>query len=220
MAFALVFAGCGAVVTDGLRDVALGTLGVAAVLGLTIMVMIYATGHLSGAHSNRVVTVALTLTRQFPPREVALHRRPARRRRRRRDAAARNLGPRPPAALGATVPSVDAITALLYEVVLTAVAQGVQVTAPANPLRGISIDSAYIAGVLEETPGPIVAVGHSYGGDDHQCREAGENVVGLVYVAAFATEEGERLADAEAASKDSVLNSALVPLDYPAANGG
>jgi hypothetical protein len=37
----------------------------------------------------------------------------------------------------------------------------VQVTAPANPLRGISIDSTYIAGVLEETPGPIVAVGHS-----------------------------------------------------------
>ena len=100
-------------------------------------------------------------------------------------------------------------------------AKGVQVTAPANPLRGISIDSAYIAGVLEETPGPIVAVGHSYGGAviTNAARQA-KNVVGLVYVAAFATEEGERLADAEAASKDSVLNSALVPLHYPSANGG
>ena len=100
-------------------------------------------------------------------------------------------------------------------------AKGVQVTAPANPLRGISIDSAYIAGVLEETSGPIVAVGHSYGGAviTNAARQA-KNVVGLVYVAAFATEEGERLADAEAASKDSVLNSALVPLHYPAANGG
>jgi pimeloyl-ACP methyl ester carboxylesterase len=100
-------------------------------------------------------------------------------------------------------------------------AKGVQVTAPANPLRGISIDSAYIAGVLEETPAPIVAVGHSYGGAviTNAARQA-KNVVGLVYVAAFATEEGERLADAEAASKDSVLNSALVPLHYPAANGG
>ena len=100
-------------------------------------------------------------------------------------------------------------------------AKGVQVTAPANPLRGISIDSAYIAGVLDETPGPIVAVGHSYGGAviTNAARQA-KNVVGLVYVAAFATEEGERLADAEAASKDSVLNSALVPLHYPAANGG
>ncbi|MEA2189346.1 MAG: hypothetical protein QOK16_4357 [Solirubrobacteraceae bacterium] len=100
-------------------------------------------------------------------------------------------------------------------------AKGVQVTAPANPLRGISIDSAYIAGVLEETPGPIVAVGHSYGGAviTNAARQA-KNVVGLVYVAAFATEEDERLADVEAASKDSVLNSALVPLHYPAANGG
>jgi pimeloyl-ACP methyl ester carboxylesterase len=99
--------------------------------------------------------------------------------------------------------------------------KGVQVTAPANPLRGISIDSAYIAGVLGETPGPIVAVGHSYGGAviTNAARQA-KNVVGLVYVAAFATEEGERLADVEAASKDSVLNSALVPLHYPAANGG
>jgi pimeloyl-ACP methyl ester carboxylesterase len=100
-------------------------------------------------------------------------------------------------------------------------AKGVQVTAPANPLRGISIDSAYIAGVLEETPGPIVAVGHSYGGAviTNAARQA-KNVAGLVYVAAFATDEGERLADAEAASKDSVLNSALVPLHYPAADGG
>lgn len=100
-------------------------------------------------------------------------------------------------------------------------AKGVRVTAPANPLRGISIDSAYIAGVLKETPGAIVAVGHSYGGAviTNAARQA-KNVVGLVYVAAFATEEGERLADAEAASKDSVLNSALVPLHYPAANGG
>jgi pimeloyl-ACP methyl ester carboxylesterase len=100
-------------------------------------------------------------------------------------------------------------------------ANGVQVTAAANPLRGISVDSAYIAGLLEETPGPVVAVGHSYGGAviTNAARQS-KNVVGLVYVAAFATEEGERLADAEAASKDSVLNTALVPLHYPAANGG
>jgi pimeloyl-ACP methyl ester carboxylesterase len=98
-------------------------------------------------------------------------------------------------------------------------AEGVQVTAPANPLRGIAIDSAYIAGVLEQTPGPIVAVGHSYGGAviTNAAAQA-ENVVGLVYVAAFAPDEGELLGDAEAGSKDSVLNSALVPLHYP--NGG
>jgi pimeloyl-ACP methyl ester carboxylesterase len=43
-------------------------------------------------------------------------------------------------------------------------AEGVAVTAPANPLRGVSIDSAYLAGVFEETQGPVLAVSHSYGG--------------------------------------------------------
>jgi pimeloyl-ACP methyl ester carboxylesterase len=100
-------------------------------------------------------------------------------------------------------------------------AKGVQVTAPANPLRGISADSAYIASVLEQIPGPVLAVGHSYGGAviTNAAAQA-DNVVGLVYVAAFAPEEGERLAEVEAGSKDSVLNSALVPRQYPTANGG
>jgi pimeloyl-ACP methyl ester carboxylesterase len=100
-------------------------------------------------------------------------------------------------------------------------AKGVPVTAPANPLRGISADSAYIAGVFDETPGPVVAVGHSYGGAviTNAATQA-KNVIGLVYVAAFAPEEGERLGEAAEASNDSVLNSALVPLHYPTANGG
>jgi pimeloyl-ACP methyl ester carboxylesterase len=100
-------------------------------------------------------------------------------------------------------------------------AKGVAVKAPANPLRGIATDSAYIAGVLEQTPGPILAVGHSYGGAVISNAATGvENVVGLVFVAAFAPEEDEALGQAAADSKDSVLNSALVPLHYPAANGG
>jgi pimeloyl-ACP methyl ester carboxylesterase len=95
-------------------------------------------------------------------------------------------------------------------------AQGVEVIAPANPLRGVAFDSAYVAGVFDETPGPVVAVGHSYGGAviTNAAAQA-KNVVGLVYVAAFAPNEGERLGEAEAGSKDSVLNSALVPLHYP-----
>jgi pimeloyl-ACP methyl ester carboxylesterase len=100
-------------------------------------------------------------------------------------------------------------------------AKGVQVTAVANPLRGVSIDAAYLAGLLQELPGPVVAVGHSYGGAviTNAATQA-PNVVGLAYVAAFAPDQGERLADAEAASKDSVLNSVLVPRHYPAAGGG
>jgi pimeloyl-ACP methyl ester carboxylesterase len=100
-------------------------------------------------------------------------------------------------------------------------AKGIAVTAPANPLRGISIDSAYIARVFDQTPGSIVAVGHSYGGAviSNAASEA-KNVVALVYVAAFAPEEGERLGEATAASKDAVLGAALVPHQYPTAKGG
>jgi pimeloyl-ACP methyl ester carboxylesterase len=100
-------------------------------------------------------------------------------------------------------------------------AKGVQVAAPANPLRGVASDSAYIAGVLDETPGRVVLVGHSYGGAviTNAAKQV-KNVVGLVYVAAFATEEGERLGEATAASKDAVLGNALVPHHYSPANGG
>ena len=94
---------------------------------------------------------------------------------------------------------------------------GVQVTAPANPLRGISSDSAYLASVFNQIPGPVLAVGHSYGGA--VITNAASNVVGLVYIAAFAPDEGERLGDVESTSKDSVLSSALVPLKYPTRQG-
>ena len=98
---------------------------------------------------------------------------------------------------------------------------GIQATAPANPLRGISIDSAYIASFLEQIPGPVLAVGHSYGGAviSNAAADAA-NVVGLVFVAAFAPDEGETLGDIEAGSKDSILNPALVQINYPAVNGG
>jgi pimeloyl-ACP methyl ester carboxylesterase len=100
-------------------------------------------------------------------------------------------------------------------------AKDIEVTAPANPLRGIAIDSAYVATVLEETPGPVLAVGHSYGGAVITNAAANaSNVVGLVYVAAFAPDEGEKLGEVEDGSKDSVLNSALVPHHFPSGNGG
>jgi pimeloyl-ACP methyl ester carboxylesterase len=99
--------------------------------------------------------------------------------------------------------------------------RGIKVTAPANPLRGIEFDSAYTASILRQTSGPVVLVGHSYGGAViSNAAEHADNVVGLVYVAAFAPDEGERLGEVEAGSKDSVLNSALVPLQYPTADGG
>jgi len=119
-AFALVFAGCGAIVTEAEHPGALGTVGIALVFGLVIMAMVYATGHLSGAHLNPSVTLAFTLTRHFPARDAAVY------------VGAQLLGalagaalllavwPGEPASLGATVPSVGAGSALVYEAALTA----------------------------------------------------------------------------------------------------
>ena len=99
-------------------------------------------------------------------------------------------------------------------------AADVEVAAPANPLRGIAHDSAYIASFLEQIPGPVLAVGHSYGGAVISNAATGaDNVVGLVYVAAFAPKEGERLGEVASTSKDSVLTTALVPLQYPTGHG-
>jgi MIP family channel proteins len=63
--FALVFAGCGAIMVDA-ETHALGHVGVSLTFGLVIMAMIYAVGHVSGAHFNGAVTFAFALTRHFP----------------------------------------------------------------------------------------------------------------------------------------------------------
>jgi len=63
--FALVFAGCGAVMVDA-KTHQLGHVGVAITFGLVIMFGIYAVGHISGAHFNPAVTFAFALTRHFP----------------------------------------------------------------------------------------------------------------------------------------------------------
>ena len=96
--------------------------------------------------------------------------------------------------------------------------QGCTVVAPANPLRGVATDSAYLASVVNQLDGPVLLVGHSYGGAVIT-NAAATGVVGLVFVAAFAPDEGERLGDVEASSKDSVLNSALVQRQYPTGQG-
>jgi pimeloyl-ACP methyl ester carboxylesterase len=98
--------------------------------------------------------------------------------------------------------------------------EGYTVVAPANPLRGVTADSAYTASLLGQIDGPVLLGGHSYGGAViTNAATSAANVVGLVYVAAFAPDEGENLGELSAGSKDSVLNSALVQYTYPAGPG-
>jgi aquaporin NIP len=70
--FALVFAGAGGIMVDA-KTHALGHVGVAIAFGLVIMVMIYAVGHVSGAHFNPAVSFAFALTRHFPWPRVAAY---------------------------------------------------------------------------------------------------------------------------------------------------
>ncbi|WP_432991776.1 alpha/beta fold hydrolase [Dactylosporangium sp. CA-233914] len=71
---------------------------------------------------------------------------------------------------------------------------GYQVLAPANPLRSVSADSAYLASILATLTGPIVLAAHSYGGMVITNAALGNpNVKALVYVAAFAPDQGDTL---------------------------
>jgi pimeloyl-ACP methyl ester carboxylesterase len=99
--------------------------------------------------------------------------------------------------------------------------QGYTVVAPANPLRGLAADSAYLSSVLAQIEGPALLVGHSYGGAVITDAATGAgNVSGLVYVAAFSPDTDERLGDIAAGSKDSLLGTAQVQRDYPAGSDG
>ena len=100
------------------------------------------------------------------------------------------------------------------------IARGIGVIAPANPLRGIAHDSEYTAAVLNEIPGPVLAVGHSYGGAViSNAATMVPNVIGLVFVSGFAPDEGEILGQIEQGSKDSVLNASLLTRHYPTGPG-
>jgi pimeloyl-ACP methyl ester carboxylesterase len=99
-------------------------------------------------------------------------------------------------------------------------ADEIPVRALVNPLRGIAADSAYVASAVRQIPGRVLAVGHSYGGAViTNAATAADNVVGLVYVAAFAPDEGETLMDIESQTRDSVALAALRPNEYPAGSG-
>ncbi|TPG13412.1 alpha/beta fold hydrolase [Pedococcus bigeumensis] len=103
---------------------------------------------------------------------------------------------------------------------------GYDVIAPANPLRGLTNDADYVRSVLATIPGPVVLVGHSYGGAviTNAARGA-DNVKALVYVAAFVPDAGQAIVTSydPATYPGSLLGpeTTLVrPAQNPAAPGG
>jgi pimeloyl-ACP methyl ester carboxylesterase len=101
--------------------------------------------------------------------------------------------------------------------VITSLAKsGISSLAVANPLRGVTTDATYLAAVASAIPGPVLLVGHSYGGV--VITNAGANIpnaVGLVYVAAFAPDEGEILQELLAAAGETPFSKALRPVPVP-----
>jgi pimeloyl-ACP methyl ester carboxylesterase len=85
----------------------------------------------------------------------------------------------------------------------------------------VASDSAYIASLVGQIDGPVLLVGHSYGGAViSNVAATAANVVGLVFVAAFAPDEGEVLGEVASTSKDSILMTVLVQRQYPTGQDG
>lgn len=92
------------------------------------------------------------------------------------------------------------------------IAKGYPVIAAANPLRGVKSDADYVASILKGIEGPIVLVGHSYGGAViTNAVNGNKNVKALVYVAAFASDAGETAVQLSGRYPGSTLGSTLAP---------
>lgn len=101
-------------------------------------------------------------------------------------------------------------------------AEGYPVVAFSNPLRGVQHDSAYLRSFLDTIQGPIVLVAHSYGGAVISSAATGDpDVTALVYVAAYALNEGETVQDANAlGGGHATLGEHLLIRPFPGAAEG
>jgi pimeloyl-ACP methyl ester carboxylesterase len=94
--------------------------------------------------------------------------------------------------------------------------QGYFVMAAPNPLRGVTSDSEFVASILASLRGPIVLVGHSYGGAViTNAARGNENVKALVYVAGFAPDSGENIGELSARFPGSTLGDTLMAVTLP-----
>jgi pimeloyl-ACP methyl ester carboxylesterase len=100
-------------------------------------------------------------------------------------------------------------------------ADDLPVLAPPNPLRGLAQDAEYLASFVNQIDGPVLLVGHSYGGAVISVAGASTpNAVGLVYVAAFALDEGESFGEIFGQFGETPLVGAVRPSNYPLPDGG
>jgi len=105
-------------------------------------------------------------------------------------------------------------------VILELHAAGITSVAPPNPLRGLAFDADAVRAYVEAVDGPVVLVGHSYGGAVITQAAVGlDNVKALVYLAAFALEEGESAGSVQAPFAEPLLASTARPSSYPAGAG-
>lgn len=93
--------------------------------------------------------------------------------------------------------------------------EGISVLAPAVPNRSLLGDAREIRFAVEQIDGPVLLVGHSYGGAVITVAGAADNVVGLVYLAGYALDEGESLGELQGGFPDSDLPAALVQTEVP-----
>jgi pimeloyl-ACP methyl ester carboxylesterase len=99
-------------------------------------------------------------------------------------------------------------------------AAGIDVMAVASPLRGLTRDAAYVASAVAEIDGPVLLAGHDYGGAVITAAgSATGHLTGLVYVAAFAPDEGESALDITGRFPGSQLIPALRPASFPGIDG-
>ena len=97
--------------------------------------------------------------------------------------------------------------------------EGLTMIAPPNPLRGLTGgDGEYLKGVIGEIDGPVLLVGHSYGGSVITAAGTADNVVGLVYISGFAPDEGENLTDLQ--SKFPAPGIIPFIVEHPLPDGG
>ncbi|WP_250009827.1 alpha/beta hydrolase [Actinoplanes sp. M2I2] len=98
--------------------------------------------------------------------------------------------------------------------------KGYPVVAPANPLRGLQTDAPYLRSVLNSINGPIILVGHSYGGAVITNAAAGDSdVKALVYIAAFVPDVGEALGELIQRYPGSEIQAATTAVPFPQADG-